>query len=189
MRVVFLDRDGTLIVDKDYLTKKEDVDFIPGAVDAMKLLKENGFGLVVCTNQSAIARGMMTEEEYREIEEHFLMLLAENGVRIDGSYYCPHLKEGSVEAYAIDCECRKPKMGMFLRARDELGINMRESYAVGDSLRDLIPAWQLGVRTILVRTGKGKDAGKVGLCERFVDKVCDDIYAAAEWIITNSARR
>jgi len=188
MRVVFLDRDGTIIVDKDYLTSKEEIDFIPGAVDALKMLKKNGFGLVICTNQSAIARGMMSEDEYSQIERHFLKLLKDNGVEIDGCYYCPHLKEGSVEKYAIDCDCRKPKMGMFLRARDELGVNMRTSYAVGDSLRDLIPAWQLGVRTILVRTGKGKDAGKVGLCERFVNQVCDDIYAAAEWIISDSVR-
>lgn len=188
MRAVFLDRDGTIIVDRDYLTRKEEIDFIPGAVDALKLLKENGFGLVVCTNQSAIARGMMSEEDYFEIEKHFLQLLEENGVEIDGCYYCPHLKEGSVEEYAINCGCRKPKMGMFIRACDELEINTRLSYAVGDSLRDLIPAWQLGAKTVLVRTGKGRDAEKVELCERFVNKVCDDIYSAAKWIITDTTQ-
>ncbi|MCX7703372.1 MAG: D-glycero-beta-D-manno-heptose 1,7-bisphosphate 7-phosphatase [Planctomycetota bacterium] len=189
MRAVFLDRDGTFIIDKDYLVRKEDIEFIPGAIDALKLLKENGFGLVICTNQSAIARGMMTEEEYLKIQVYLLDILKKNGIEIDGCYYCPHLKEGSVEKYAIVCECRKPKSGMFERARDELGINMRESYAIGDSLRDMIAVSRLGAKTVLVRTGKGAKAEQVELVERFVDKICDDILEAAKWIIADCRHR
>jgi D-glycero-D-manno-heptose 1,7-bisphosphate phosphatase len=185
MRAVFLDRDGTIIIDKEYLTQKEDIDLIPGAIDALKLLKEHGFGLVICTNQSAIARGMMTESEYLKIQEYLLDLLKENGVEIDGCYYCPHLKEGTVEKYAISCECRKPKMGMFERARDDLEINMQASYAVGDSLRDLIPAYQLGAKTVLVKTGKGAQVEQVELTRRFVNKTCEDILEAAKWIISD----
>jgi len=188
MKAVILDRDGTIIVDKDYLTEPSQIEFIPGAVEALRALKEAGFLLVVCTNQSAIARGMMTEEQYREIERAFLGMLKEQGVVIDGSYYCPHLKEGSVEKYAVACECRKPKMGMFLKAREELDFNPFSSYAVGDALRDLIPGYQMGMKTVLVKTGKGQRTSEVELVHRFVTHICEDIREAAEWIINDSLR-
>lgn len=186
MKAVILDRDGTIIVDKDYLTDASQIEFIPGAISALKRLKEAGFLLIICTNQSAIARGMLTEEEYKKIEEKFLDTLQQEGVSIDGCYYCPHLKEGKVEKYAIYCECRKPKMGMFLKARDDLDFNPFSSYAVGDSLRDLIPGYQMGMKTVLVKTGKGEKASKVALVGRFVTYVCSDISEAADWIITDS---
>jgi len=188
MRAVILDRDGTIIVDKDYLTDPKQIEFLPGAVSALRRLKEAGFLLVVCTNQSAIARGLMTEQQYGEIEKVFLDMLKEHGVEIDASYYCPHLKEGTVERYAVACECRKPRMGMFLKARADLDFNPFSSYAVGDSLRDLVPGYQMGMKTVLVRTGKGEQSAKVELVHRFVTCVCADLSEAAEWIISDSRR-
>jgi len=188
MRAVILDRDGTIIVDKNYLTDPKQIEFLPGAVDGLRRLKEAGFVLVVCTNQSAIARGLMTEQQYKEIEKIFLDKLRKRGVEIDACYYCPHLKEGKVERYAVACECRKPRMGMFLKARADLDFNPFSSYAVGDSLRDLVPAYQMGMKTVLVRTGKGEQTVKVELVHRFVSHICADLNEASEWIISDSRR-
>ncbi len=187
MRAVFLDRDGTIIVDKDYLTDPDQIEFIPGAVEALRRLRSAGFLLVVCTNQSAIARGMMTQQEYLRLQERFLQMLREADVPLDGCYYCPHLKDGTVKEFSFECDCRKPRMGMFLRARDDLRINPFLSYAIGDSLRDVIPAWQMGLKTVLVRTGKGERSSGVELANRFVTHVADDISAAADWIMADSS--
>lgn len=153
-RAVFLDRDGTLIRDADYLTAVEELQVLPGVPEALRRLKRAGFLLLLVTNQSAIARGWLTEERLQRIHERLNALLRADGAAIDGFYYCPHLPEGTVPRYAQECQCRKPQPGLLERAAQDWGVDLRQSYAVGDSERDVEAGRRAGCRTILVGTGE-----------------------------------
>lgn len=185
-KAVFLDRDGTIIRDRNYLRSANDIEFLRGAVDALKRLRSAGFLLIVCTNQSGIARGILSEREYRAIDRRFKQMLSARGVSLDRTYYCPHLSGGSVGKFAIKCECRKPGRGMFIAAQKEFSIDFNASYAVGDSLRDLLPAKTLGATTILVKTGKGRRVlphRAVGRSRLLADYICRDLLAASRKIV------
>lgn len=136
-KAVFLDRDGTINVEKHYLHKIEDFIFLPGVINGLHLLQEAGFMLVIITNQSGIARGYYTENDFHVLNDWMINQLKKNDVHIAKVYYCPHLPDAPVKHYAKDCNCRKPHIGMFLRAIEELGIDVDKSYAIGDKLRDL----------------------------------------------------
>ena len=144
-RAAFLDRDGTLIVDADFLARPEGVQLIPGATDAVRRLNEAGVLVVVITNQSGIARGLLTEDEYLRVEERVRLEFADAGARIDATYHCPHHP-----AITGQCDCRKPALGMYLQARDEHGLDTRSSLFVGDRWRDVGPGIELGGRAFLV---------------------------------------
>lgn len=144
-RAAFLDRDGTLIVDADFLARPEGVQLIPGATDAVRALNDAGVLVVVITNQSGIARGLLTEDEYQRVEERVRLDFADAGARIDATYHCPHHP-----AITGQCDCRKPALGMYLQARDEHGLDTRSSLFVGDRWRDVGPGIELGGRAILV---------------------------------------
>lgn len=135
---IFLDRDGTIIVDKGYLHQKDDIEYLDGAVDAMRQLSEMGFLLVIITNQSGIARGYFSESEFVELDHWMCDDLRRQGVGISRTYYCPHCVEGIVPEYVKECGCRKPKTGLFWKAARELGIDMERSFSVGDRMRDLM---------------------------------------------------
>ncbi len=147
----FLDRDGTLIVEKEYLADPAGVELIPRAAEALRTLAAAGYRLVVVTNQSGIARGYYTEADFlavqRRVEERF----AEAGVRFNGVYFCPHHPE-----ITGPCDCRKPGLGMYRRAARELGLDPARSIYVGDRVTDVIPARELGGLGFLVRTGYGE---------------------------------
>lgn len=150
-RAVFLDRDGVVNVDHGYVGRWEDFEFVPGAVDAMRRLHEAGWLLVVVTNQSGIARGYYTEADYQALTARMCAELAAAGAPLAGVYHCPHHPEGSVARYAVDCECRKPKPGMILRAVCDLNISLSDSVLVGDKLSDIEAARSAGVgRAVLV---------------------------------------
>jgi D,D-heptose 1,7-bisphosphate phosphatase len=149
-RAVFLDRDGTVIVEKDYLADPALIQFVDGAFDALRLLRDNGYKLVIVTNQSGIARGLYRLEDYRAVEARMEEVLAEKGIVLDGVFFCPHHPD-----YTGPCECRKPGIGMYRDAERNLGINLANSVYVGDRLKDVLPALELGGRAILVRTGYG----------------------------------
>ncbi len=149
-KAVFLDRDGTINVEKHYLYKIEDFEFIPGVIDGLKMLQDAGFLLVIITNQSGIGRGYYTEQEYYKLMDYMCIELKKNGINIAGSYYCPHLKDASVEKYRIDCECRKPKLGLFTQAIQELDIDIDRSFAIGDKIRDLEICFNTNCRGFLV---------------------------------------
>lgn len=141
-KVIFLDRDGTINIDKDYLYCIQDFEFIPKAPKALKMLQNAGYKLIIITNQSGIARGYFTEDDYKSLNDWMIKTLAEDySVHISASYYCPHLPTsyaGSIiEKYRIDCNCRKPKLGLFAEAITEHNIDLSRSYAIGDKLRDL----------------------------------------------------
>ena len=128
-KAVFLDRDGTINVDKDYLYKKEDWEFIDGVVDGLQILQNLGYKLIVISNQSGIARGYYTREDADKIFEYMVNELKKYGVIIDKYYYCPHIGN--------DCNCRKPKLGLFYQAQKDFDIDFSKSYAIGDKIRDL----------------------------------------------------
>lgn len=153
---VFLDRDGTIIDDVDYLTRPDQIRLIPGAAAAIRRLNHAGWIVVVVTNQSAVARGMLTEAGLAEIHARLDELLAAEGARIDGYYYCPHHPEAANAAYRRVCECRKPAPGMLLQAAREMRLDLEASVMIGDSLRDLEAGKAAGCKTLmLVRTGHG----------------------------------
>jgi histidinol-phosphate phosphatase family protein len=143
-RAVFLDRDGTLIVDTGYPRDPAEVRLIPGAAAALLRFRERGFRLVVVSNQSGIARGVVTEEQARSVHDRFVGCLAAQGVVLDGVYYCPHGPDGG-------CDCRKPRPGLLRRAAEELGLDLERSFAVGDLPRDVEAGVAAGCRAFLLR--------------------------------------
>ncbi|SDH91928.1 D-glycero-D-manno-heptose 1,7-bisphosphate phosphatase [Pseudobutyrivibrio sp. 49] len=153
-KVVFLDRDGTINIDKDYLYKIEDFEYLPGAVEGLRALQDLGYLLIVVTNQSGIGRGYYTEEDYKIIDSWLKDDLELKGVHISASYYCPHLSDAVVEKYRCECECRKPKTGLFWQAQKDFNIDMSRSIAIGDKERDLAICNEAPVRGILL----GRDA-------------------------------
>ena len=172
-KAIFLDRDGTINVDKNYLYKQEDFEYIEGAVEGLRLLCNMGYLLVIITNQSGIARGYYSEEDYHKLDNWLKNDLFDKGVKIAGSYYCPHLREGKVKAYAIECECRKPKTALFWQAEKDLNIDMDMSYAIGDKVRDLCICGESGVKGILFGSVKEADS---------IYHVCSDWKEITEFI-------
>jgi len=135
-KAVFLDRDGSVNVEKHYLHRIEDFEFLPGAVEGMRLLQEAGFLLIVVTNQSGIARGYYSESDFHRLNDWMLEKLAAEGIHIAQVYYCPHLPDALVAQYRMDCNCRKPKLGMYEQAVRQFDLSYAGSYAIGDKLRD-----------------------------------------------------
>ncbi|MCF1429173.1 MAG: D-glycero-beta-D-manno-heptose 1,7-bisphosphate 7-phosphatase [Shewanella sp.] len=154
-KAVFLDRDGVINVDHGYVHQVDDFEYIEGVFDACRELKQMGYKLVVVTNQSGIARGMYTEEQFHSLTEWMDWNFADKGVELDGIYYCPHHHEYGVADYKVDCDCRKPKPGMLESAARFLKIDMAHSVMVGDKRDDMLAGKAAGVGlNILVSTGK-----------------------------------
>jgi D-glycero-D-manno-heptose 1,7-bisphosphate phosphatase len=169
---IFLDRDGTLNVDHGYVHEIDNFEFIEGAIEACLKLKEMGFLLVLVTNQSGIARGKFTEDQFFRLTEWMDWSLADRGVDLDGIYFCPHHPEAVVEEYKQVCDCRKPQPGMFFTAKEELNIDMAASYMVGDKLEDMQAAINAGVGTkILVRSGKPVTSEGEALADTVLDSL------------------
>lgn len=135
-KAIFLDRDGTINVEKHYLYRQEDFEFLPGVIDVLKQLQRMDYLLIIVTNQSGIARGYYTEEDFQRLNSWMMDYLKSQGVTITDVYYCPHLPDAKVAEYRMDCECRKPKLGMYERAIREHDIDLSQSYAIGDKIRD-----------------------------------------------------
>lgn len=172
---VFVDRDGTLINERRYLADPSGVVMLPGVMDAVRALKDGGFAVVVVTNQSGIARGLYSIEDYEAVAERMNEVLREHGASVDGTYYCPHHPE-----VTGDCECRKPGTGMYRAAAEELDLDLARSYYIGDKVTDVLPGIALGGLPILVRTGYGAEH------EAAVPRgtrVVQDLSAAAQLIL------
>ncbi len=162
-KCVFLDRDRTITEDPGYLTDPEAVKLLPGVDLALRNLAEAGFKLVVVTNQSGIARGMIAEEGLEKIHSELRRQLSERGVYLDGIYYCPFHPEGTIEEYARESVDRKPQPGMLLRGAKELDIDLTASWMIGDSARDVEAGQRAGCRTIRVRPAEGEGRDAAGL--------------------------
>jgi D-glycero-D-manno-heptose 1,7-bisphosphate phosphatase len=152
---VFLDRDGTLIEEVNYLSRAEQVQLIPGAADAVRRVNEAGARVVVVTNQAGVARGYFPEGRVAEVHAHLSAMLSEHGAKVDAFYHCPHHATEGVGEFRVDCDCRKPKPGMLLAAARDLGLDLSRSWMIGDKVCDLRAGAAVGCRTVLVRTGYG----------------------------------
>lgn len=182
-RCVFLDRDHTIIEDPGYMTEPSAVKLLPGVDVALRSLATAGFKLVVVTNQSAIARGMLTEAGLERIHVEMRRQLAQRGVQLDGIYYCPYHPEATVEAYAGESEDRKPQPGMLLRAGRELDIDLGESWMVGDSPRDVEAGQRAGCRTIRIRL-KSEEGAEEAAAHRGVE-AHEDEDVQADYTVRN----
>ncbi len=160
-KAAFLDRDGTINIDRGYVYRKEAFTFLPDAVAGMKKLQKMGFQLIVITNQSGIARGYYTEAQFRELNAWMTQRLCACGVRLTDSYYCPHLEGGVRREYARACTCRKPATGLFLRAVREHNIDLASSVAIGDKMRDLTICENGMTRGFLLYAGVTEKTGNL----------------------------
>ena len=185
-RAVFLDRDGTLNKEQGFVTGPDELAVLPGVVEALDILRDLGFALVVLTNQSGIARGLYGQNELARVHE---LLAEELGGRIDGFFHCPHHPQAHDNPYGGECGCRKPKSGLLAQATEVLGLNLDKSWIVGDSARDLLSGRSLPVSGILLRSGKPWEAQLQILTEAgfAVQHVADDLPAAARFIREQSA--
>lgn len=180
---VFLDRDGTLNVDVGYLHAIEQLDLFPWTADALRLLRRAGFALVVVTNQSGIAQGLIAEGFVEQAHEEMERRLAPVGAGLDGYYFCPHHPRGSVEKFRRDCRCRKPNPGMIEDAARDLGIDPARSWVIGDKWLDIDLGHAVGARSILVRTGWGAEQERRRPEGQQVDAICDNLIAAVAVIL------
>ncbi len=180
MKALFIDRDGVILKEKNYVYRQEDAEFLPGVFEALKKATASGYRIIIVSNQSGIARGLYTEKDYLKLEKWLETKFEENSVKIDGVYYCPHHPEASVKKYKKDCECRKPKPGMILKAAKEHNLNLAESFMIGDKTTDVEAGKNAGCKTILVKTGY---AGKDSESKLKPDFVADDLLSAVEIIL------
>ncbi|UYI47781.1 D-glycero-beta-D-manno-heptose 1,7-bisphosphate 7-phosphatase [Vibrio natriegens] len=171
---VFIDRDGVINVDHGYVHDEHDFEYIDGVFEATKALKDQGYMLVLVTNQSGIARGKFSEDRFLSLTQWMDWNFVDHGVEFDGFYYCPHHPVEGIGEYKQDCDCRKPKPGMFISARDFLKIDMEKSVMIGDKAEDMMAAEAAGVGTkILVRTGKPITEQGEALATVVLDSIAD----------------
>lgn len=169
---VFLDRDGVINQDTGYVSCVDDFHFIDGTIEALQILKKKGYCLVVVTNQSGIARGYFTEEQFMSLTEWMDWSLADRDVDLDGIYFCPHHPTAGVGEYRQECNCRKPAPGMLLDAAKDLKIDLANSYMVGDKAGDLQAAKAACVgHKVLVRTGKTVTEEAIALADEVQDSL------------------
>jgi D-glycero-D-manno-heptose 1,7-bisphosphate phosphatase len=178
-RAVFLDRDGTINIEKEYLYQAAEFEFIPGAAEAIRLLNQAGMLVVVVTNQSGVARGYYTEEDVENLHRHIDRELESCGAHVDAWLYCPHHPTGR-GSYGLPCNCRKPLPGMLQDAARRYGIDLEKSAIIGDKRADIEAGLAAGCRTFLVRTGYGAEE------EQYVGPqttVCDDLLSAVKFML------
>ena len=185
---ILLDRDGVLIEDVHLLTDPRDIHVLEGVPQALRSLKEAGFQLIVISNQTVVARGLVTEQEVYVINAVMERLFEQTGGPcLDGFYFCPHHPNATLPAYRVACECRKPRPGLLLRAAREHNLNLDVCFMVGDRITDIIAGGKAGCRTVLVQTGKHQapPIETVEPLDELVqpDHVCADLVAAAVWIL------
>ena len=152
---VFLDRDGVINTEVDNLRKLEDLKILPKVPQALKLLNQFGIPAIVITNQPVVARGWLTQKGVREIHQKIAEILGKSGAKISDFYFCPHHPEANLKRYRIVCDCRKPEVGLFKKAAKKYKVDLKKSYIIGDSFRDIEAGKKLGATTIFVKTGTG----------------------------------
>jgi D-glycero-D-manno-heptose 1,7-bisphosphate phosphatase len=190
-RAIIMDRDGTVCDEVGYVNHVDRIRLLPGSAAAIRAANETGFQTVVVTNQAGVARGYFAESLVDEVHDRVRELLAAEGARLDGIYFCPHHPDVGAPAYRKACGCRKPLPGMLERARDEMGIDLSASYMVGDSVKDLEAGRRAGTTTVLVLTGYGKGEleHQSDGWEVRPDHVAADLRAAVSWILEREAAR
>jgi D-glycero-D-manno-heptose 1,7-bisphosphate phosphatase len=185
---IILDRDGVLIEDVHLLTRSEEIRLLPRVPAALRALGCAGYALVVASNQSVVARGLATEAMVEAVHAELQRLLAEQGSpAVERFYFCPHHPNATLPAYRLNCDCRKPRSGMLLRAARELNLDLQTSFSVGDRITDVIAGARAGCRTVLVETKMHLEPAleTVEPLDLTVkpDYVCADLMGAVEWIL------
>lgn len=181
-RGVFLDRDGTINAEVNYLSRPEQLQLLDGAAEAIASLNQAGFKVVIVTNQAGVARGYFSEAVVQTIHEALRKMLG--AAQVDAIYYCPHHPTAGAGVYKTECHCRKPKPGMLEQAARELNIDLRRSFAAGDKISDLAAGRAVGCRNILVRTGYGMESEKEFANYSWQPEfVADNLLKAARWIL------
>ena len=188
-RAIVMDRDGTVCDEVGYVNHVSRIRLLPRSAAAIRRAREAGFKTAIVTNQAGVARGYFDEELIHRVHDRVRELLAADGAAVDAIYYCPHHPDAGAPPYRLDCDCRKPRPGMLLRARDELGIDLARSYLVGDSMRDVEAGHRVGATTVLVLTGYGRgelEYRSAGWKTR-PDHIAEDLMDAVEWILSREA--
>lgn len=185
-KVVFLDRDGTIIEDRIYLSSCDEIKLIDGAVEGMLLLKEANFLLIMVTNQSGVARGYFSIETVYKVHTKLNEMLLKRRIKIDGIYFCPHYPFGVVPEYSIACECRKPRIKMALDAALDFNISLNKSYVIGDKSSDVEFGRGFGAAGV-VRVAGGYDKIDPGTAKP--DFYSKNLLEAAKWIIHHDSNK
>lgn len=181
---VFIDRDGTMIHDVNYLSRAEQVAWFSWTIDAVRLLNRAGYLVCVVTNQGAIGLGHTTEDFVRATHRELAKTLDAAGARVDGWYFCPHHPDAILPALAVACECRKPGRGMIDLALRDHAIDLSKSFTIGDKAIDVALGTNVGARGILVKTGYGEtQLAKFGGAIPGAAFVADDLMSAVSWIL------
>ena len=196
-RAAFVDRDGVLIRAVHHLRYASQIEILPGVPESLGRLRDAGWAVVAVTNQSAVARGLLTEDGLREIHRVLEAQLESRGAALDAIYYCPHHPEGAVAAYRVVCDCRKPQPGLLLQAAADLGIDLGASVMVGDAASDVETGRRAGCRTVLIRSGEGpagvgdaRETGQPSAADRgaagvSADHVAVDLPSAVDWMLSS----
>jgi D-glycero-D-manno-heptose 1,7-bisphosphate phosphatase len=187
MKAIFLDKDGTLVDDLPYNVEPRRITLCSGAGPALRLLSRLDYRLFVVSNQDGIARGHFPENAMHGVRDRLTDLLFRESLALDGFYYCPHHPDGTVNSYAVDCDCRKPMPGMLLKAADEHGIDLASSWMVGDILHDVEAGNRAGCRTLLIDNGNETE-WRLGP-RRIPTRMAPDLYAAAVLIASQGEAR
>lgn len=187
---VFIDRDGTLIVDAEYLSDPDKLELFEESAAALKKLNEANILAIIVTNQSGVARGYFDENNVHLLNHKLSDELNKQNARLDAVYYCPHHKNGTIEKYKKECDCRKPKTGLIKQAQNDFKeINLNKSYVIGDKASDIELAKNAGCKSILVKTGYGKQVLK-GSYQKYIepDFIAENMKDAVDWILEDLSK-
>ncbi len=182
---IFIDRDGTINEQMGYINHLSRFHIFSGVPEAIRLLNENNFFVIIVTNQSGVARGYFPIELVENIHEYMRDTLEKQGAKIDAVFFCPHYPRSRLKEYALECDCRKPKTGMIRQALDRFDIDLAQSYMIGDHYTDLEFAHNGNIKSIMVKTGYGLGEAEYilpGLQHKPV-YVADDLLDAVKWIL------
>lgn len=186
-KAVFFDRDGTINEEAGYIRDLNNLKLIKGASDAIEKIRKEGYLAILITNQSGPARGYYNEAWVNTLNSTVQSLLEKEGTKLDGIYYCPHLPDGTVKEYTMECDCRKPGTALFMQAKEKFDIDLSKSFMVGDKATDVEAGHNAGCKGILLKTGYGEQVldGKYQNIPD-ADYIAEDISDAANWILNQN---
>jgi len=177
---VFVDRDGTINIDVDFLSSPEQITLIPRSADAIRELNQLDVPVIVITNQSGIARGLYTEQDLRAIHRAMDVMLEKENARVLDYFYCPHHPTDGIPPYIQNCNCRKPKPGLLLQAKEKYGFDLQKSFVIGDKCVDMQAGTAVKATSIQVATGYGTE--QKDLCSADREYFGEDLYDAVQYI-------
>ncbi len=189
-RAVFLDRDGTICEEVGYLNSPDQMHLLPRSADAIRQLNAHNFKVIVITNQSGVARGLIPEENLADIHAEMVRQLKEEGAFLDGIYYCPHHPAEGNPPYLQECTCRKPGTGLLEKAAEDFNLDLSSSYMVGDHFSDVECGKRIGAKSVLLLTGHGRQALERQQDWPFQpDYIAADLYEAVLWLLEQECKR